>query len=1236
MVFTRRFLRLSGVLLLPALLLAGAPRAEAGADDFEFGQKLAQARFFKLARRVYEGMLTAQGSSDTQKDLARYGLATLGHQEALSAGARSEVPFAEVIALYNTAAEQVDAFAQKNPNHPKARDARLLSGKIRLDVVNWCRDLLDLPEMLASRKASPGEVASAARKAVDDATSHFEALKGSGGDLAELAGYYWTTAQYYKALTLDGGSAAQMAALRDAETKLDDYISENDGKLLAVFAQDMLGLTLAERAKHTPGDEERAQLYSKALTWFQTCIDQEYMDADTLTVITNGYQHYGKACLEAGRIGTRNFWREGVNVLGEMLAKVPTSGKTGNGIRAMLVLGDLQKALGDSSAALNTYKDASDRASQIDQRGLAAEADKRVREATRGGAVQITDINIARKVAQSNLDEKRWEEAISGFQDVIALAPSTPQAFVEMVWPSWEKIATAYRELGDPLSAAMAYEAIHEAWLAGLISHKKGDENDNNMRRAGGNRKAGIRLLDELATKTGSKVFREAMKRADAGFATDFPDHPDSKDSVLRVALDKYKAARDAKRAKAAGWRAQFEEARKLFEAEARNAKSQNQDAAASYVIQIDYQMVYDPGTVAPPAEGRKAAERGLAFSSEMLAFWASEAGQQKIKDFPTLAGKRTSAVKDVRLRRGDLLKALDRWDEVISEMTAMRSEVGDGEEGDDAQALVVEAHVEKGSTAAADEALKVLLKRGKHPAIPALVGKVAGTFDAQFRELTKQFNTKNEELNGTREDRSTGINARMRTTEARYNDLLAQKVSRQQVVDVHRRDIEAWRKDPETRKGLTEKTVKELEEKTIPELDALVASLTSEIGSLDTQMQALRTRSEALQGEIRDITLAQYAPLKEAVKRFDLGLQSALDAGVTPKAAELGNIAARWYAAARNAKGEEGDWQKARLRYEQFMDLAEVKALPDTDASKRGAQAKLGRIYSHFSEVEKDAGRRAETVRKAILLLEQTLAARPENNEILLGLLGGRYGVVVWENPVERGPVYRFIVPKAADLAAFKAAVARLGTPESPVPLPRVGDEARMVAYRRALATWKDGVPTMESAMQELLLKDVRGSGLDAATWRELGNTDREYRTSLASAYSESGEDADLGKGDVVLATLLQGPLSVEDFSDEYWDVSTLVLRHWANHSERLSAAGGVAAKASELRKRARQFITGRTSVASVPLANGVREEWQRLVERFNRGLRAEGAPEISVSLERMAPPAPAAPAGTQEGTGK
>jgi tetratricopeptide (TPR) repeat protein len=1226
MLLARRLLRPLALLVAAAVAISAPSAAFAGGDDFEFGQKLAQARFFKLARRVYETMLSAPGSSETTKDLARYGMATLGYQEALSASARPEVPFAEVVKLYNEAADQIDGFAKKNPAHPKSKEARLLSGQIRLQLVTWCGELLDRTDEIAERKTTPGDVTAAARQAVEAAVAHFDALKGAEGDLGQLAMYHWTTAQYYRALTLDPGSSAQIEALKAAESTLDTYIMDHDGELLAVFAQDMLGLVLAERAKHAANAEEKIQLYQKALTWFQTCIDQEYLDAGTLTVITNGYQHYGKACLEAGRIGTRNFLREGVDVLSQMLQRVPSAGKTQGGIRALLVLGDLHKALGNNAEAVNVYNDASDRAGQIDQRALANEANKRVKGAASGGIHSIKDATVLRKVAESNFAEGRWEEAIEAFQLLIDGAPSTSQAFVDIVWPGWEKIATAYKELGDPLSSAMAYEAIHEAWVAGQIPHKKGDENDTNMRRAGNNRKRFVGLMEELARKTGSKVFQEAMKRADAGFATDYPDHPDSKSSVLRMALEKLKAAREAKRAKAAGWRAKFAEAITLFEGEARNAKSENQDVCAAFVVQAYYQMVYDPGMVEPAPEGAQAAEKGLAFSDEMLAFWASAPGQQKIKDYPGLAAKRADAVLSVRLTRGDLLKAQKQWDRVLEEMKKLVAELGEGEKADDAQALVVEAYTEKGDVAAADEALKLLLKRGKHPAIPALVGKVAGTFDAKFRELTKTFNAKNEELNGTREDRSTGVAAKLRAASARYNDLISQRVSALQIADVHRSDIAAWRKDPEARKGLRADAVKELEEKILPELDQRVTKLAGEISALDTTIKDLTARGEAIELEIQEVINAQYAPLKEAVRRFDLGLQSQLDAGEKPRPGEISNIAARWYAAARNPRGVAEDWEKARVRYEQYIEHPDVKSEPDSDKEKRAALAKLGRIYSHFSEVEKDPAKRAEYVRKAILLLEATLAARPENNELMLGLLNGRYASVVYESPLERGPLYRFILPKVENAAALKGAIAKLGTQESTVPLPKVGDEAKMVVYRRNLAAWKDAVEKMEPSALELLFRDVRGSGLDTGTYREFGNLDREYRTSLAAAYAESGEDADYSKGEVMLATLLQGALSVEDYSDEFWEVSTLALRHFTNHAERLSAAGGVAAKASELRKRARQFITGRTSVASVPTRQGVRDEWVKLIERLNRGLRAEGAPEISVMLERPTPPTPAA----------
>jgi|GEM_PF-2551203 len=1229
---SRALVRLLAAALVPLFLGALAPRLEAGPDDFEFGQKLAQSRYFALARKVYARMLESPKASEVEKELARFGLATLGYQEALTASVRTDATFADVLKLFDTAADQIDQFAKKNPNHPKAKDARLLSGQVRLQVVLWCRELLDKPEILAARKTTAGEVAAAARSSIDVAVAHFDALRTVEGELGELANYNWTMCQYYRALTLDPGSPPQIEALKAAEISLEQYIQDHDGELLAVFAQDVLGQALAERAKHASDPLERVQLLTKALNWFQTCIDQENLDTGTLTVITNGYLHYAQTCLDAGRIGNRNFLREGVEVLSKMLERLPTAARTHGGIKALLYYGDLEKGLGNAASAVRIYKDASDRAKQAGFSALENEANSRLKGTISGaGSLDlVTDVNVLRKVADSLFLEKRYEESIRTFQSVIAGAPATPNGFVDFVWPAWERIAASYKELGDPLSAAMAYEAVHEAWMDGRIPYKKGDDNDVNMKRAGGDRKRGAALLDELATRTGSKVLREAYKRADTGFATDYPDHPDAKNSELRVALEKIKAARDAKRAKLATWRALYEEARVIFLGQAKSLASDNQDTAYAQIVLIDAAL--SDGT----PEGKKAAERGLTATQAALDFWASAPAKQKLAEWPALASRRQEAQLTVRGMRGTLFKVLDRWDDVLKEMRALRAEQGDNERGEDAQALIVEAHIRKGDTKAADEALVPLLKRGIHPSIPPLVGKIANRFDDVFRDLTKQFNAANEELNGSKDDRAKGVAARLRAAQQRYNDLLSGRVNVTQKYDEHVRQIGAWRKDPLLVKGMTEKTVKELEATTLPALKQEVAKFESELPVVEQLIKQLGTRAEELAQEILRITAAQYEPLSEAVNRYDLGLESQLvNASATVKADDIQRVAARWYAAARNAKGTDADWGKARKRYEQFLEHAETKALPEGDSGKRAAITKLGRIYSYFSAREEDPVKRAELVRQAILMLETSLASRPENTELMLGLLSGRYGALVWENPLEMGPLHRFILPKTQDAAALRAAIAKLGGPDSPVGILKMPDEGKQVVYRKALTAWRDALAQVPPEDFERTFKSLQGSGLDAATYRELGNTGHEFRISLAAAYAESGDDAELAKGDVILATLLKGPISVEAFSDDYWEVATLVLRHLLNHAERLSSSGGVPARASALRKKAKDFVLGQTSVASVPLKDGVRDTWKKLMERLNKGLRGEGAPEVSVDFDKLATPAPAVPAPGVPGPG-
>jgi hypothetical protein len=1226
---------------LAALLLVAGPTL-AGTDDFEYGQKLAQNRHFKLARRVYENMLADAKSSDEKKDLARFGMAMLGYEEARVAGLRSEVAFADVIALYDAAAKQIEAFAAKNPNHPKAQEARLQVGLVRLSIATWCRELADDKDGMTARKTSEAEVWGAAREAVADATSHFESLRTQAGDLGQLADFHWTMCQYYRAIVLEPCSGPQIEALRAAEAALDEYIMNHDGELLAVFAGDVLGQTISERAKCAASPEEKAQLVIKANTWFDTCIDTENVDAETLTVITSGYLHYGQNCLAAGRIGTTNFFRVGADKLSKMLEKVPTAGKTPGGLRVLLVLGDLQKALGNGKQAVAIWKDASDRATAIGQTGLATQANKRIQEAvgagSAGGGVVAADVSVLKKVADSLFSEGKMAEAIRAYRAVLASAPPTTQGFVEYSWPAWERIAKAYDQLGDPLSAAMAYDAIYDAWKGGRIPVKEGDENDANMRRAGNHRKAQIGVLDVLAQKTGSKVFAEEFKRAKESFGSDFPKHPDSIKGDTLVAWDRQQAARQAKRDKSPDWRRLMEEARELCLKIAADLRNEKQDQFWQTVVSLDLSL-------SDGAPDKRALERGLQTAKEALAFWESAPAKQKLVDFPQLETSRKSAVLTVRWLRGELLKRADKWDDVLAEMTAFRAAYpGTAEKADDALALIVEAHVNKGAVEEADKALGELIAQyPNHPAIPALVSQIAKRFDDQYRELTKQYLAKDRELRGTKEDRSVGLMSQFAEADRALNEMVNFRVTLAAGIEADQKRVANFKVNPDSVKPLNASDIKELEEKKLPEARKKVAELDKGIPERQQKRDGLAAKVAQVKQDIAGILEAQYQPLKEAVLRYDKGLAAQLasdPAGVQPEG--ILSVGERWYYAARNAKGKPEDWDRARAVLETYLAHEVVKTRPSSDAGKRSAVSKLGRVYSHLSAKEPDPAKRAGLVQQASAMLEGSVAARAENNDLVLGVLSGRMGQVVWENDAEPGrPAYRFLVPKTASSAELKAAIARLGAADSPTPLPTLADATRTAAYRKGLSAWKDHVAKMLPGELEAMFKDVQRSGVDSGLWREFGRLDPEFRLALAQAYAQSGSDADAAKGEALLATMLRGPISAETYSDDWWEAQTTALELFVAHSERMAAGGNVPAKASELRKRAGQLVRGVAALTEIPVETSegtiVRAEWKALVARLNKGLRSESAPEVDVNLDRTFDqatdkPGAATPAGKEQ----
>jgi hypothetical protein len=194
------------------------------------------------------------------------------------------------------------------------------------------------------------------------------------------------------------------------------------------------------------------------------------------------------------------------------------------------------------------------------------------------------------------------------------------------------------------------------------------------------------------------------------------------------------------------------------------------------------------------------------------------------------------------------------------------------------------------------------------------------------------------------------------------------------------------------------------------------------------------------------------------------------------------------------------------------------------------------------------------------------------------------------------------------------------------------MGDSAKQAVYKKGLNDWRAWLAKNPEELK-LVWTDTRGGGMDVASYRELANTDLQFRLALASAYTESGNDADFTKCEAVLGTLLRGNLAPEDYSPEWWEATTITLRLWVGATERWAAQGGaVAAKASQYRQRIKSLILGRLAFAQVPKEDGVRAEWRTLIDRLNKGLMSENAPKLEADLEKAAlssdEPAPAEPA--------
>ena len=137
------------VLLVLAWLSSPAPAARAGGDDFEFGKKLAEARYFDYARKVFDGILTDREPHATrtkERGPLRPGPPAEGGGHRRH-GAAADVTYEETRRRSSTAPRTTSqTFVEKNPKNTNAAQARLDVGTIRLAFVQWARELLDDPD----------------------------------------------------------------------------------------------------------------------------------------------------------------------------------------------------------------------------------------------------------------------------------------------------------------------------------------------------------------------------------------------------------------------------------------------------------------------------------------------------------------------------------------------------------------------------------------------------------------------------------------------------------------------------------------------------------------------------------------------------------------------------------------------------------------------------------------------------------------------------------------------------------------------------------------------------------------------------------------------------------------------------------------------------------------------------------------------------------------------------------
>ena len=1225
------------LLVLGAMLaLSAAPtKALAGGDDFEYGQALAKMgaktgdkAYFEFARHIFNHVINDSNRSETDKDLCRYGLAEMKRNEAIGATGNMVVPYADVLALFEDAVSTMESFVKKNPEHAKTAEAQLQVGTTRLAFVQWARDnLLADHKYGVARNAEPSQVQKDAERMVRGAIQYFDVLReghdaNDADDSKLVSQYYWVLCQYYLALVYETGSDDSTRALKAAAGHLEDFVTLNDGQLLAFYAQDIYGLTRWEQAKAAEDEADKEKFYRRAVDWFSTCIDAEVYSPAWEAIIANGYLHIGQCCREAGRVGKTNFTKMGVSFLKDMEERFPTvSQKQSNCIRAMIEWAYLEFEQEHGPEAVAIAQRAGTYAKALGSGWLENQANGALKDFLGGrrGGVSSAEPEVLMRVADRFFAEKKWSEAIGTYQLVIGAADPTTlseQKIETIVIRSWERVSAAYKEQGDLMAAAIALGPIHDIWMDGLVK-KVGGPDDANMIRLGNIRLRARKYWKEMHDLTGSEVYRKRFLQNRDSFTRDYPAHPTGMATEWNAAREKFDEAVKQLQAKDSRYRQTFAEAEPLFRTVAKDMKSEKLDEALVKLIYIKYLMQDWKGML---REGKAAFD-----------FWDSKQAKDQEKKFPTTAARRKVQRGRAVVWQAEAQYRLEQWDDVLKTLEGWRPEYGDivdrsGRVDFKSRALghLTQAWVNKGNIEKANVFYRRLVKEDPgYSRLSKISFALAEHFNKQARAIDKERTLARGQLNSSmvKNKLVPGARSKYRTVDRdlgraqdRLGDVTNARRKAQRAIDLLAELKKSGDPVPVELPGQVEAAKKK-----IPELDAEIKRLTEKVNRFGAEMESLEKQVTELTAKIKDLAQKLYDPLVEAAGYYwdwDQALKKAEQPREAPNVAIFSDL---YYKAGLLRPEINTNFARARSLYEDYL------TLPDAaEETKLEALGRLGAIYSALAEnAEEGSEAYTQLIQKALSRLQGSLAFVSENNELVVGHLKGDV-VIIALKPRGAAEKHWYPLPKVKDVAEFKRVISAMGTPSGPK-MPVFKKDVDNKRFLQDLEKFKQQVKSEPAANLKRIVKGFEKAGFDLNFFRKHAQSSVRFRLALAWIYSKSGEFEHMIKAVNLASSLVGRRHAAEELSEDWWAAQVIRLDALVTGSE-LQAKSSPATAPSPITKewtdRASKWLLN-LSTTSPDLGDDVRPETRpqlkALLKRIDQLRDRSGMKPINVNLVKM-----------------